>query len=359
MATSASPGASGLLQPRATWFSAVTRQERIAAAVLTGALFAYGATVALVSGVSLEALSAVAGMFVTTTACGGMVVALLYFSLRAFLPRLRDDLESRAFWLGVALLITALTFPFFGTFKQLILPARGFVWDPTLAHSTRALLGGTSPWELTHHVFGSVQGTLFLDRLYTGWMIIIFALPMCVAVFTSHKRTKIRILGSWFFAWVLIGTVAAWFLGSAGPCYYNSLVGPDPIYADLQQRLGRLAQQAAAEGYSITTLEFQPLLLQAFDSRVLAPAGGISAMPSMHVALATLCAIAGFQWHRAIGCLATVYAALIWVGSVHFGWHYALDGPVAAIMMLAIWKASGRLVPNNHLTSPRALPELQ
>jgi hypothetical protein len=33
------------------------------------------------------------------------------------------------------------------------------------------------------------------------------------------------------------------------------------------------------------------------------------------------------------------------MGSTYFGWHYVVDGPVAAAMMVAIWKASALLAP--------------
>jgi membrane-associated phospholipid phosphatase len=72
--------------------------------------------------------------------------------------------------------------------------------------------------------------------------------------------------------------------------------------------------------------------------------GGISAMPSMHVAMSVLMACGGWQLGRKPGWLLTIFAVLIWIGSVHLGWHYALDGVVALGLTLAIWKFSGWLV---------------
>ena len=108
--------------------------------------------------------------------------------------------------------------------------------------------------------------------------------------------------------------------------------------------MSHLARLAASQGEVIATIQYQPILLQVFrEHDGLRLAGGISAMPSMHVALATLIGIAGFQRNRAWGIVLSSYAFLIWIGSIFFGWHYFVDGPVATLMILAIWKASAPL----------------
>ncbi|HEX8667318.1 MAG TPA: phosphatase PAP2 family protein [Allosphingosinicella sp.] len=331
----------------------VSRYELNAAGALLGLLLAYGCVTSALSGVPVGPLATVTAIMAVETARATLLVATAYLTLRTLVGgRYCEGMRSRFFWLAVGCTVTTLTFPFFGAFKQVLLPARGFPWDATLAHVGRLLLGGTTPWQVTHKVFGSVDGTLFLDRLYSGWVPLIGGLPMLVGMFMQDVQLKVRLIGSWLMAWVLVGTLGAWLFASAGPCYYNDLVGTDRNYAELQQRLSLLARAAAARGHEITTLEFQPLLLKAFHGNIYAPAGGISAMPSMHVALATLCAIAGFTVNRCLGAIGTLYAVLIWIGSIHFGWHYAVDGPVGAAMMLAIWKASGRIVPQAPAPAP-------
>jgi TRAP-type C4-dicarboxylate transport system permease small subunit len=63
-------------------------------------------------------------------------------------------------------------------------------------------------------------------------------------------------------------------------------------------------------------------------------------MPSMHVAQASLTAAAAFRVGKVLGWIATAYALLIFVGSIHFGWHYAIDGMVAVAATVAIWIGS-------------------
>lgn len=247
------------------------------------------------------------------------------------------------FWLVIAAIIAGLTIPIFGIFKQLLLPARGFPWDASIARIDRALFLGVTPWHLTHWLFGTVGGTLFFDRLYSIWMVLMFAFPSIVATIVSRTEMRFRLLSSWILVWIAIGTVAAWALASAGPCYYNVLVGPDADFARLTARLQELQQNAQLSGHAIGALDFQPSLLAAFRAGGYAPAGGISAMPSVHVAMATLFAIGGFAIHRRLGRIMVAYALLIWIGSVHLGWHYALDGLVASALTLLIWQLTGWL----------------
>lgn len=40
----------------------------------------------------------------------------------------------------------------------------------------------------------------------------------------------------------------------------------------------------------------------------------------------------------------TLFAILIFAGSVHLGWHYAVDGYASALSTAAIWIGVGRLL---------------
>jgi hypothetical protein len=39
-----------------------------------------------------------------------------------------------------------------------------------------------------------------------------------------------------------------------------------------------------------------------------------------------------------------VFAAAIMIGSVHLGWHYAIDGYVGGLVATALWYATGRAI---------------
>jgi hypothetical protein len=275
----------------------------------------------------------------------GLGVCAVAQFIALFTPgKWRPDL--RAGWLLVAMLLSGLTLPLFQVFKQLILPIRGFPFDPIVAKAENLLLFGHDGWEVTHTLFGNVAMTRYFDTAYALWLPLMFAFPPVIVMAFSNVRLRARLLGCWLASWVLIASVGAWIFGSAGPCYYNALVGPHAGFANLDKQLTAIGDAARDQGHSIAAIDFQHMLLRQLQDGAFVPAGGISAMPSMHVAMATLFAMTAFRYARPLGWVFAIYAASIWVGSVHLGWHYALDGVLGAAMMVGLWKLSGKLVPH-------------
>lgn len=248
--------------------------------------------------------------------------------------------ESQRRWLMGAIIATAVTLSHFQVFKQLVLPGRGFPLDPLIADLEHRLLFGHDAWEVTHLLFGALLPTLVLDTAYAVWLPIMFLFPAAVVIVIRDKHVRARLVGTWVVSWILIGSLGAWGLASAGPCYFNELIGPRAGYLRMHEALIVLDQKAALYGLNIQALHFQEMLRQS-QSGPLVFASGISAMPSMHVAMATLFVIGAFQHSRKIGWCFFGYAMLIWIASIHLGWHYASDGLLGAAMMIGLWAISG------------------
>jgi hypothetical protein len=239
----------------------------------------------------------------------------------------------------------------FNAFKQMVLPLAGFGADPWLAAADKALFLGIDPWRVTHAILGSPQITLLVDRAYHGWFV-----PMSIGVVAcawmprATFRLRTQYLLSYIGVWIGIGSVLAFLLPSAGPCFYEQYLGPNPSFREL---LDRLSDTQAVTGAQLTALSNQAMLIQLHGSDQLVIGGGISAMPSVHNALAALFGLAAFQLNRTAGIAVGIYAAVIWVGSIHLGWHYALDGLVAFALTYGIWVGSGKIAA---ALDPEALP---
>ncbi len=270
----------------------------------------------------------------------------------------RSDRLAKALWppFMLALLIAS-----FNAFKQTILSTRPFSWDPGLAEADRWLFLGEDGWRVLHDWFGSPGATYFIDLTYHGWFVpMSLGVVMCAFFGPGSYRLRTQYLLSYIFAWIGIGSIAAFLMPSAGPCFYNELVGTNAGYAELMRVLAEHDAILAAErGQGLYALGNMQGLLASHGSDQIAIGGGISAMPSVHNALAILFAMAGFRIHRWLGWAMTGYALLIWVGSVYLGWHYALDGIVSAVMLLLFWPLAGRIADAlDRPATPAATPAL-
>ncbi len=98
------------------------------------------------------------------------------------------------------------------------------------------------------------------------------------------------------------------------------------------------------ETYPLIALRVQSYLWAGHVSPAPQAVEGISAMPSLHVATPVLFSLLGWRAHRWLGVAYTAYAVIVLLGSVHLGWHYAVDGYASIILVPVIWKASGAAV---------------
>jgi hypothetical protein len=234
---------------------------------------------------------------------------------------------------------------FFFPFKVLIGHLRGFTWDVTLADADRTLFLGVDPWTLTHWLFGSVPATFALHMVYNLWFVLMCASIIYCVMRPENVVVRARYLIGFLLCWMIVGSTFAYIFASAGPCYYDRLFGGDR-FAELTLRLQVIDAElkAFAPGLGVHSLRLQERLWTNFTANGAMFGGGISAAPSMHVSLAVLMACAGWQLSRQAGWLLSGFAVLISIGSIHLGWHYAIDGLLSLPLTLVIWKLSGFLV---------------
>ena len=84
----------------------------------------------------------------------------------------------------------------------------------------------------------------------------------------------------------------------------------------------------------------------------------ISATPSMYIATDVLLAQWGWSTRQNIGITFVVFT-IIMLGSIHLGWHYALDGYVGGIGSHAIWHGVDWLLRKSPLNNASRLSSLK
>lgn len=239
----------------------------------------------------------------------------------------------------------------FTSIKGAIGSMNSYDWDPLFGSLDAALHGGPA-WELIDPIVGFPLASSALNFVYNVWFFIMYCVLALVATWTARNHVRNQFLVAFLLCWIVLGTACAIPLASVGPCFYGSLYpeAPNP-YAELMAYL-----HEAEAFYPIWSLDVQERLWDNFSQSQPGLAKGLSAMPSLHVAIAALLSIFGWTISRAWGVLGTIYLFLIMLGSVHLGWHYAIDGYFSIAVVPILWWLSGLLVRERNPIDQTACP---
>jgi len=253
----------------------------------------------------------------------------------------RDCDPTRAAAILLAMLLGSITAGAFSTLKAAIPFAVPFYLDTPLGDFERAIFG-TDPWRISHALLG--WATPFIDHFYLSWLPVML-IAFNLVLLWKPSALKSRSLIAYVLIWPVVGTLGSYLLSSAGPIFHDALFG------------GHSGLIAALEREGATgNLHAYHYLWSAYANRENALGGGISAMPSLHIAMACWLALTvrgavpRFQW------AGWIYMAMIWIGSVHLGWHYVSDGVVGIAGALLVWRMAGPIqVTQSALGPQRAL----
>lgn len=193
------------------------------------------------------------------------------------------------------------------------------------------------PWQLTHALFSSPYATALINVLYNLWFFIVWGTLLIFML--QQKEAREKYILSFVSCWILIGGGLALLLASSGPCYIHLVENNAAFYNELFQRLQDQSNFLNSKGWpELWALETQDKLWQAHLNNKLGLGSGISAMPSMHVSMSVLMALGVYSQNRTLGLLYWFYALVILIGSIHLGWHYAIDGYVSIVATILVWK---------------------
>lgn len=235
----------------------------------------------------------------------------------------------------------------FVEFKGSIYLLNGFKWDAAFAELDRLMHFGTQPWEWLQPLLGFPIITFLINVVYNMWFFVMWMSWIYFGFAEQGSVLRTRFFLTYFITWIVGGSAMAIWLSSAGPVYYGRVVGGADPFAGLMQYL-----HAANSVLPVWAVDLQEVLWQGHLSNGML--GEISAMPSMHNGTALLFMLAAYQVSRFWGRLMAVNALLILIGSVHLGWHYAVDGYVAWALCYAVWLAAAPVARWWHRQPPQA-----
>jgi hypothetical protein len=213
-----------------------------------------------------------------------------------------------------------------------------FYLDGPLDALDRWLHGGRAPWEWLHGVLGWPDRTHLIDGLYVFWFEAKLAVVLWMA-FSLRRRLRARFFITYILVYIVLGHLAALAFSSAGPPYFADVVasGGDP-FRPLLDYLWALHDE-----YYLYAVDIQGTVWAGFMGQYDGPVSGISAFPSIHVAVVAIYVFVGFAVHRVLGWAFLLFLLVTLVGSVHLGWHYAVDGYASIAAVAGLWWIAGPL----------------
>jgi hypothetical protein len=211
--------------------------------------------------------------------------------------------------------------------KTIIPDLYPFRFDVFLADLDRSI-HVVDPWRLLTWLN---PVTDLLQPLYSVVWLLLVVLVTTLAT-TLSRSVELRAQYAWTFilCWTLLGNLMSSLTLAAGPAYFEKVAGSG--------RFHELTNYLAQHDGPLSAHRIQERLWTAYSEQTIGLASGISAFPSMHVSMATLFTLYGFRINRSLGMVFAAYGVLVLLGSVHLGWHYAVDGYVSILATLAIWK---------------------
>lgn len=249
--------------------------------------------------------------------------------------RYAGPIAARRWAAGIPLLaLCVLLMPFFSKMKSAIPLFNEYTWDARFGAWDRAIFLGHDAWQVLQPLVGYPPVTAALAVLYHAWLLLLYLGCLYFAFGAIDRTIRRRFFLTYVLAWSVIGGGVATVFASVGPCFVGPLLG-DPSFDAQMAYL-----QAADAQLPVMTLPVQQMLLDWHLADTNGLGSGITAMPSMHVAIAFLFWIAARHVSPTAGRWLGAFFVAIWIGSVHLAYHYAVDGLVSVVLIALLWRAS-------------------
>jgi hypothetical protein len=229
----------------------------------------------------------------------------------------------------------------FASIKQVIPLINNFCWDQNFMQLDFYLHFNLHAWEVFESVLNNEYILRKIDSLYMLWFFILLFFILWMA-WTSDRKLRFQFFISSLLVWIILGSLFGTIFSSAGPCYYSKVVEVSEATNPYQPMLNKL--YSYHESKHLWAVYNQIGLWEAKITHKWLPFGGISAMPSIHVAMAMIFMLTAWQANKLYGLVLALYVLIIQIGSIVLAWHYAVDGYISIISTILIWNVIGKLV---------------
>ncbi|RPE66260.1 PAP2 superfamily protein [Pacificibacter maritimus] len=243
----------------------------------------------------------------------------------------RIDKQRGRELIGVSLATIALSAAF-ATSKATIPTVNPFWADPMLTRLDLIIFNGRHGFEWAHELGADFLNADGVATTYAKtWAALSLLFPMIVTASDSNLERRQRYLMVYAITWVFLGVVLAMVMSSAGPVFADAITGRTD-FAALHPSL----YAVGLEGSLIDQMQQFLWSEYTYDAGAQLAGTGISAFPSLHVAMAALWCLYICERSPYFAPLGITYLVLIWFLSIYTGYHYATDGLISTLLVAAI-----------------------
>ena len=218
-----------------------------------------------------------------------------------------------------------------------------FDWDVYFSNLDRKLHFGVDPWVLLQPFMGFDIITAVCNIFYAIWFFVMFGALLWFGFQRQASELRTRFFLAYMLLWFLGGGLMALLFSSAGPAFYGDLGLPHDPYVGLNRYLIDVNSRIP-----VWSVSAQKILWDGYLN--FSKPFGISAFPSMHNGAAFLIAISFRPVSKTLSNVLFGFTAIIFLASIHLGWHYAVDGYAAFVLALLCWWGAGSVAKFFHQT---------
>jgi hypothetical protein len=247
------------------------------------------------------------------------------------LRKVAGRIRSRAALLLLPTVVMALFLVSYTAAKTAIAFLVGFGWDQVWTDVDRFIFREDA-WRIAQGLLGLRLMPLYAWFYTFGWGAAFMVTAGVVAINARPRQVGI-VYTAMFLTWLIGGWLMALALSAAGPAFTYLF---NPALGEHFGPLHRVIDEHLLPDNSLRLT--QKYLALSIDSHIALKGGGISAMPSMHLAAASIYVFAArkTRWFAP----AVLFWLTIFLLSAYFGYHYWVDGLVAAAVAWVCWRGS-------------------
>jgi hypothetical protein len=224
----------------------------------------------------------------------------------------------------------------FGLMKPQIAMLTGFRFDTQLAALDAAIFGQDA-WRAFSWLL-SLRPVL--DYVYSLWYPALVG-SLVLVMHRTPNAERDRAILAYFILWGVFAPIGQVLIPAAGPIFYER-IGLGDRFVNL------IATVPAGSAESADYL---------WASRGGSHfAAGISAMPSMHVAMSFWIALA--FWKSRLRSIASCYFIAVFLGSILLGWHYFVDGLAGVAGGIVCWQIARGILSQRRVRALPSAPQL-